>query len=239
MTTDEKRATSPNIFGMPLLSCIYWIILLRLNPKVHRFTYCGMRLEECEGTLCSYPLGGAIIADSRLTPVGFFTLLRWLTWRLCPPWRVTSILKAPSLVKGILVSELASVPWYGAGTSDVTLDVACGEGPADEFWGSDSRGYSCQASLGGVILEDSLRYYSFERVNFSWLDSSEWSSNIFFHFTETVPFLMFSTMEKVTSKTTWYWGKTFPVLVLPGLLIKYGMGNVLGILQSWLLVPTW
>ena len=38
--------------------------------------------------------------------------------------------KVPSFVKGIGMSEMDSVPYSGAGSSVVPLEVACGEGPA-------------------------------------------------------------------------------------------------------------
>ena len=39
-------------------------------------------------------------------------------------------MKVPSIVKGLGVSEMDSVTRYGAGSSVVSLEVACGEGPA-------------------------------------------------------------------------------------------------------------
>ena len=63
------------------------------------------------------------------------------------------------------------------------------------------------------MIEDLLRCQSFVRVDFSCVASSECSSTRFFQITDTVPFLMCSTVKIVFSKTTWYWGETFPVLV--------------------------
>ena len=151
MDTYAKRATSPNIFGMPLLSFISWIIFLHLNPEVRRFSYSGMRWEECKSTSCSSPLGESSVATSRLKSVGFFSPLWWLTWWLYPTWRF------PYLVKGIGVSDLAFVTCSGSGSSVVIIEVACGEGPAAISWESASRGYYFQVSLNRGMIEDSLR----------------------------------------------------------------------------------
>ena len=167
---------SPNIFGMPILYCIYWISLIRLNPEVCRFAYSGMRWEDCECTLCSSLLGESSIAASRLTPVGVFSPLWWLTWWFFPPWRVTYLVKSPSLLKGLGVSDLASVPWYVSGSSVVPLGADYGEGPAIGSWWSVSRGSSCKASLGGFMIKDELICHSFVRVNFYWVESSDCSS---------------------------------------------------------------
>ena len=52
-----------------------------------------------------------------------------------------------------------------------------------------------------------------QRVNFSCIEISECSSTSFSLFPSIVPFLMCSTVDNVTSKTSWYWGETCPVLV--------------------------
>ena len=76
MATYAKRAMRPNNFGIPFsLFYLSWIIFLRVNPEVRRFTYSGIRRKDCEGTLCYYPLDEARVAASRLTSVGFCLLL--------------------------------------------------------------------------------------------------------------------------------------------------------------------
>ena len=77
------------------------------------------------------------------------------------------------------MSKLAYVPYSGAGSSVVPLELACGKGPAAGYLGSDSRGYSCQASLDRGILEDSLKFHSFARVKFSWVERPECAYTIF------------------------------------------------------------
>ena len=159
--------------------------------------------NDCEGKLCYSPLGESIVDASMLTSVGFFSPLWWITWLLCPNWRFPSIVNPPSIMKGLGLSYLASVTWYGLGTSVVPLEVACGEGPTAETWGSASRGSSLQSSLGGEKLEDSSICHYFARVKFYWGERSEFSSTRFLQFLGTATFLMCSTVEKVSLHTTW------------------------------------
>ena len=140
MATDVKRSTSPNVFGMPLLFCLYLINLLCLNPEMGRFAYSGMRREDCEGTSWSSPLDETSVATSRLTSVVFCSPLGWFTWWICPPWSVPSLVKYSYLVKGLRVSKLAYVPCSISWSSFVSLEAVFGEGPAAASWGSSSRG---------------------------------------------------------------------------------------------------
>ena len=94
------------------------------------------------------------------------------------------------------------------------LGTAWGPEPGGRYWGPGSRDSSCKASLGRGMLDDSSRCQYFSIVKFYCVESSEWSSTRFFQFPGTVPFLMCSIVEKVSSKTTCYWGKICPVIVL-------------------------
>ena len=65
------------IFGLYYVFLyFYWVILLRLSPEMWIFTYSGIMWDYCEGISCSSLLGEASIAESRLTLVGSFTLLK-------------------------------------------------------------------------------------------------------------------------------------------------------------------
>ena len=72
---------------------------------------------------CSYPIGKASVDAYRLTSVGFFTMLRWLTWLLCPGSRL------PSPVEGIGVSDMADVPCDDTGYYVMLLCAAWGLDP--------------------------------------------------------------------------------------------------------------
>ena len=76
MATDKKRETKKNTLGItfPLLY-FYWILLLRHNPKMRRFSYYGIRLYDCEGMSCSSPLGEASVAAYSLISIWLCTLL--------------------------------------------------------------------------------------------------------------------------------------------------------------------
>ena len=113
MATYAKMVMIPNIFDMQLLSCLYWILLLCLNIEVSRFTYSRIRREDCEGTSCSYALSEASVDKSGWNSVGFCSPLWWLTWQILPPWRFPSLVNIPSLVKGLRVSDMDSVPRFG------------------------------------------------------------------------------------------------------------------------------
>ena len=69
-----------------------------------------------------------------------------------------------------------------------------GPGYSDSyFWGS----------LVSVMLEYLLRCHSFARVEFYCIARCECSSTRFFKFPGSVPFLMCSTVDNVSSNTTW------------------------------------
>ena len=177
-----------------------WIVLLSLNTEMRRFAYSGIRREECEGTSCSYPLGESIVAAYRLIPVGFHTLLEWMTWWLWPRWW------APSPVEGLGVSDIYSITCTDAGFSVMLTVTVWGSDPGCRYCEPGSSESSCQASLGRVIIEDLLRFHYFARVKFSCVASSECSYTRFFQFHGTVSFLMCYTVENVPSKTACYWG---------------------------------
>ena len=63
------------------------------------------------------------------------------------------------------------------------------------------------------MLGNSLICHSFAIVNFSCIESSEFSSTRFFKFTRTVLFLMYSKVDSFLSNTTCYWGSEFPVII--------------------------
>ena len=75
--------------------------------------------------------------------------------------------------------------------------------PVGKSWGDGYSDSSFQASIGRVVLEDPLRCHSFSRVYFSCVEISEFYSTRFFQFSGTVPFLICSTVENISSKTTW------------------------------------
>ena len=172
-----------------------------------RFTYYRISFEDCEGTLCSYQLGEAIIATYRLTSAIFYVLLEWITWCLRPRWWDTSP------VEGLGVSDLASMPWADACSSVMPLGATWGSDPGGRFWWPGSSKSSFQASLDWVMLENLLRCHSLARLKIPCVESSEWSSTKFSQFSGTFSFLMCSTLENVLSKTTCYWGKTSPFMV--------------------------
>ena len=77
--TDAKRVIGTSTFGMNFyLLSLYWIIFLRLNPEVWRFSYFRIRRENCNGTLFTSPLDESSVYASRLNSVGFGALLEWL-----------------------------------------------------------------------------------------------------------------------------------------------------------------
>ena len=77
--TDAKRVIGTSTFGMNFyLLSLYWIIFLRLNPEVWRFSYFRIRRKNFNGTLFTSPLDESSVYASRLNSVGFGALLEWL-----------------------------------------------------------------------------------------------------------------------------------------------------------------
>ena len=165
-----------------------------------RFAYSGIRREEREVTSCSSPLDEARVAASRLISVGFCALLGCITWWLFPSWM------APYPVEGLGVYDMASVTHIGAGYSFILLGAAWGSYPGGRYWVPGSIKFYCQASLGRLMLKDSIMCHSFYRVDLSCVAIYECSSTRVFQFPVTVSFLVWSTVDNVSSKTTCYWG---------------------------------
>ena len=63
------------------------------------------------------------------------------------------------------------------------------------------------------MREDYFRCHYFAGVKFYYSESSECFSTRVFQFPGTVPFLMCSIVENVSSNTTWYWRGIFSVMV--------------------------
>ena len=85
MATDAKRAMRPKTLVIPpLLLSLSQILLLRLSPEICRLPHSGIRREDCEGTSYYSTIFETSIAVSKLTSVGFFTLLEWITWWVWP-----------------------------------------------------------------------------------------------------------------------------------------------------------
>ena len=99
---------------------------------------------------------------------------------------------------------MASIPCAISGSSIILMGDTWGSDPGGRYWGPGSSESSCQASLGRGIIEDYLRWHYFSRAEFSWVAISECSSTRFFQLPGTAPLLMCSTVENVSSKTTWY-----------------------------------
>ena len=84
-TTDAKREMRPKTPGLPyVFLSISYILLLFLITEMRRFKDYGIQQEDCKGIVCSSPIGESSFAASRLTSVGFCTLLKWLNWWFCP-----------------------------------------------------------------------------------------------------------------------------------------------------------
>ena len=184
-----------------------WSLLLFLNYDMWRFVYYGIWQEDCEGKLCSSPLGEARVAASWLISVGFCTLLECLTWWIFPSWKDTYPLE------GIELSDLASVPCANAGSSVMTLYAFRGSDPWGISWGPGSSESFWQTFLGRSMLEDLLRCHSFARLNFSCMERYKFSSTKIFQFPGTVPFLMFSIVDISCQKPHGTGGGLWPFLV--------------------------
>ena len=216
------------------ISLLYfsWTVLLCLNTEIQRFTSYGIRREYSESTLCSSPLGEAIVSVYRLILKSSCTLLEWLTLWLCPRWW------SPSTVEGIIISDITSIHCTYIGSSFIPLGAAWVSDPVCSFWGPGLSESSCKASLGMGMLEVLLICHSFARVEFYWVASYEWSSTRFFQFYVTVPLLIFSKVYNVSSKTTWYWGGHVQIrCLILGPLILNGIGGVQDRLWSSPFVP--
>ena len=117
-------------------------------------------------------------------------------------------------VEELRVPELPYLPRVDIGSSVMLMGAAWVSEPGYRPRGPGSRNYYWKASLFMGMLEDLFRCHSFEWVKFFCVDSSECSYTRFFQFTRTVLFLMCLTVENVSSKTTWYWGEIYLVLLL-------------------------
>ena len=174
-------------------SCIFLgLFLLHLNPEMMMFAYYGIRWDEFEGTSCYSSLGESSVAPFRLILVRFCTLFEWLTLWLRPRWRSTST------VDGVWVSKLASIPCTDVGSYFMPMGALWGSDPGGRYWVPSSSESSCQSSLDRGMNNYSLLCHYFARVKFSCIASSEWSSTMFFQFTGTVPFLIFSIVDIVS-----------------------------------------
>ena len=116
-------------------------------------------------------------------------------------------------MEGLVVSDMASITCSDSVSSVMSLGETRVSDPGVRHWGPGSSESSCQASLVRGMIEGSLIFYYFAREKFSCVSNYEYSSTRFFQFTGTVTFILCSTVGNVLSKTTWYWGGTFPVLV--------------------------
>ena len=127
------------------------------------------------------PLSESRVAASRLTSVGFFTLLEWFTWWLRPRFW------APYPVEGLRVSELVSIICADTGSFVMAVFATWVSDSGGRSWGPGSSDFSCQASLGRGMIENCFRCHYFERVNFSCAASSERSSTRFYNFLGLLP----------------------------------------------------
>ena len=223
----------PKTLGMPYhLLYFTWIILLQLSPEMQRFTYYGIRRDDCEGTLCSSPLGKYSVSASSLISVGFCTILEWITCWFCPSWRVTS------KMEGIEVSYMDSFPHVDAGSSVMPLGASWGSDTGGRSCGPRSSESSCQFSLGSEILEDELRCQYFWRVKFYCLARSECSSTIFYNLLWLWPYScapQWRMFSQIPHGTGW---KYYQLLCsILGKLNLRGIMSSQDILRSFTLVP--
>ena len=81
MAIYTKRLIRSKTIDLPSLFLSFsQIILIRLSPKMRRFTYSGIRRRGCEGTSCYYELGKYSVAASILNSVGYCTILKCIPW---------------------------------------------------------------------------------------------------------------------------------------------------------------
>ena len=149
MDSDVKKAMRPNVFGITFCpSHLSWIIFHCLNPEVRSFTYSVMMRKDYEGTSCYVPLGESSVSASRSTSVGFWSILERLTWWLYPRWW------DPYPVEGIVLSDMASIPYSDAGSSIMSLVATWVSDPGGRSWEPGSSDSSCQSFLGRFMSED-------------------------------------------------------------------------------------
>ena len=160
-------------------------------------------VKSCHAILCL--LNPVFMHQS--TAVVFCAMLNYLTWWLCPIWRI------PSIVEGFGVSDMASVTCNDTGYSEMPLGVACGLEPGGRSWGTSYCDSYLHTSLGRGMIDNVFKWHSFVRVKFSFIESSERSSNKFLQFIGTVTLWIRPNVDNVSPKTTWYWGKRCPVLM--------------------------
>ena len=125
-----------------------------------RFTYYGIRCEDCEGTPLSSPLAEDRVAVYRLISVGFCTLFEWLTWWRWPSWR------SPSPLEGIGLFNLASDTWYDWGSSVIPMGSTWGWDYGGRSWVPVSTKSYYQSFLGRGMLEDVLICQYFPKWSF-------------------------------------------------------------------------
>ena len=70
---------------------------------MRKFSFYGIRREECEFTSCSSLIGESRFSAYRSTLVGSCKIFNWIAWLLWP------VLRLPSPVEGIGVSDMTSV----------------------------------------------------------------------------------------------------------------------------------
>ena len=134
--------------------------------------------------LCSSTLGEASFDASKLTSVGFCTLLECLIWWLRPRYWDNSP------VEGLEVFDLDFIPCTDAGSYIIPMGAAQESYPGGRSWGAGSSESSCRPPLVRSMLDYSLRCHSFEIVKCSCVSIFECFSTRFSPFSGTMPFLM-------------------------------------------------
>ena len=83
MATDAKRVMREKNWACHLSYCIFTDFLIIIIPEMCTFEYSEIRHEDCEGMLGFSRLIESRVSASRLTSLGFYTLLNCLTWLIC------------------------------------------------------------------------------------------------------------------------------------------------------------
>ena len=83
MATDAKRAMREKKLGLSSLLLYLTDFLIIIIPEMCRFEYSEIRHEDCEGMLGFSRLIESRVSASRLTSLGFYTLLKCLNWLIC------------------------------------------------------------------------------------------------------------------------------------------------------------